>query len=152
MRYVFLASFAVTALATAAFAQGGGMGMMRADTNGDGMISRAEAQAQAGARFDAMDTNKDGFLTADEMKGPGARMMERAGGPDGKVSRADYLARADKRFARLDANGDGMLSQDEVKAGMERLRGAMGQRGTVDPGDAVAPPPPVPPVPPKPGQ
>ena len=43
MRYTFLASFAATVLATAAYAQAGGMGMMRADTNGDGMISRAEA-------------------------------------------------------------------------------------------------------------
>ena len=152
MRYLFLTSFAVTALATAAFAQGGGMGMLRADTNNDGMISKAEAEAQAGARFDAMDVNKDGFLAPEEMTGPGARMMGRAGGPDGKVSRAEYIARADKRFARLDTNGDGMLSREELKAGMDRMRGAMGQRGAVDPADAVAPPPPPPPLPPKPGQ
>lgn len=146
MRYTFLASFAVTAIATAAFAQGGGMGMMRADTNGDGMISKAEATAQANARFDRMDTNKDGTITADERKGPGGRMMARAGGGDGAMTRAEFLAQADKRFARIDTNNDGQLSADELKAWTEQGRAMAGQR-RADPADAVAPPPPPAPNP-----
>ncbi len=147
MRYIFLTSFALTALATAAFAQGGGMGLMRADANHDGAVSRAEAEADAGARFDAMDLDKDGFLSADEMKGPGARLLERAGG---KISRADYVTRADRRFDRLDTNHDGVLTQDELKAGMERIREGLGRSRPVD--AAVPPPPPAPPLSPKPGQ
>ncbi|WP_425229517.1 hypothetical protein [Sphingomonas sp.] len=46
-------------------------GMMRADTDGDGAISRAEYLAAAGVRFDRMDANHDGKLTPDEL---GARM------------------------------------------------------------------------------
>ncbi len=148
MRYTFLASFAVTVLATAAFAQGGGMGMMRADTNGDGMISKAEATAQANARFDRMDANKDGTLAADEVKGPGSRMMARAGG-DGAVTRAEFLAQADKRFARIDTNKDGQLSTDERKAWAEKARAMMSER-RADPADAIAPPAPA--AKPNPGQ
>ena len=42
--------------------------MKRMDTDNDGKISKAEALAAAAAHFDAADTNKDGFLTPDEMK------------------------------------------------------------------------------------
>jgi hypothetical protein len=42
--------------------------MKHLDTDGDGKVSRAEALAAAAARFDAADTNKDGFLTPEEMR------------------------------------------------------------------------------------
>lgn len=56
-------------------------GQMRADTNGDGVVTRAEALAQAGERFDRMDANHDGKLTRDEMEQIGRRLMRRAGTP-----------------------------------------------------------------------
>ena len=43
----------------------------RLDADGDGKISRAEAQANAprlAEHFDAVDANKDGFITPDELK------------------------------------------------------------------------------------
>lgn len=46
--------------------RGGGM-MMRADTDGDGVITRDEAIAQATERFDRLDLNRDGRLTRDEL-------------------------------------------------------------------------------------
>jgi Ca2+-binding EF-hand superfamily protein len=51
------------------------------DTNGDGKISRAEAQAgspRLAARFDDIDTNKDGFITPDEMKAAQVRREQQA--------------------------------------------------------------------------
>lgn len=41
-----------------------------ADTDGDGKISRAEAVAlpRMAKHFDEIDTNKDGFITKEEMK------------------------------------------------------------------------------------
>lgn len=41
------------------------------DTNGDGKLSKAEAQAGAprlAERFEQLDANKDGFVTSEEMK------------------------------------------------------------------------------------
>ena len=46
----------------------GKCGMMKADTNKDGAISKAEHTAHADARFAGMDTNKDGKISGDEMK------------------------------------------------------------------------------------
>lgn len=54
----------------------GGM-MLNADTDKDGVITRAEAEkhisTQALARFDALDTNKDGKLSAEEQAVRGGR-------------------------------------------------------------------------------
>lgn len=96
----------------------GGM-MARADTNGDGMISRAEYMAQAEARFARMDKNGDA---------------------EHKITHADFMAKAEARFAKLDANGDGQISPDEMKAAMERMHERMG--GRHGPGGAMMPPPP----------
>ena len=45
---------------------GHGMMMARADTDGDEVISQAEFQTAALARFDAADANRDGQVTAEE--------------------------------------------------------------------------------------
>ncbi len=45
-----------------------GMMMGKADTNGDKVISQAEFQTAALARFDAADANKDGQVTPEERK------------------------------------------------------------------------------------
>jgi Ca2+-binding EF-hand superfamily protein len=44
--------------------------LKKLDTDGDGRISRAEAQAapRLAAHFDEIDADKDGFLTRDELK------------------------------------------------------------------------------------
>ena len=161
MKKLFLAAaLAGTMLGGAAIAgqdapqgRGGGM-MMRADTNGDGTISRAEFTAQAEARFARMDKNGDGFITADEMsgragRGPGGGLMSADTDHDGKISRAEFMAQSAERFAKLDANGDGQISGDEMKAMMERMREGRGMRGRPGMGgeaaDATMPPPPPPP-------
>ncbi|MEG3180704.1 EF-hand domain-containing protein [Sphingomonas sp. LT1P40] len=125
---------------------GGGMGermMGRADTNGDGMISKAENRATVEARFARMDADKDGSIEAGEGRkaigkkswgkrgegregkrgmragrGPGGGgMMMADADKDGVITRAEFDAQSAQRFAKLDANADGRLTAEELRAG-----------------------------------
>jgi Ca2+-binding EF-hand superfamily protein len=49
-------------------AQGQGPAPMRADANRDGLLTRAEADAQLRARFARLDVNRDGFVTREERR------------------------------------------------------------------------------------
>ncbi|RRU04014.1 EF-hand domain-containing protein, partial [Stenotrophomonas sp. 278] len=66
------AADAATGAAAQASAQasGGGQTWASVDTDGNGTISKSEAQVNAGLAqvFDQADTNKDGELTPDEYK------------------------------------------------------------------------------------
>jgi hypothetical protein len=86
---------------------------MRADKDGDGRVSRAEANAAATERsnewFDKLDLNKDGFITPAETR-------------QARETRHGEMREAfDEHFKAADANGDGQLSLDEVQANMPRL-------------------------------
>ena len=118
--------------AAVAQAPGGGGGMMmRADTNGDGVITREEFLAQAAERFQRMDANQDGKLSGDELRGP---MAARAQG--GAITKEAFMAEADARFQRLDTNHDGKITKDEMAALQARFRERDGDAGK------GAPPPP----------
>ena len=60
---------------------GMGGGWMKADTNGDKAISQAEFTASALARFDRMDANKDGQVTAEERQAARQAMRGKRGAP-----------------------------------------------------------------------
>jgi len=92
-------------------------GIMRADTNGDGQVSKEEAAALHDKRqadwFDKTDTNKDGLLSEEEIRaGRDARRDHQRG---------EMKARMEERFKEADGNGDGQLSLDEVQAKLPRL-------------------------------
>ena len=103
-----------------------------ADTNGDGKISREEANAslpRIAKNFDAIDTNKDGFITMDELQaagGKGGRMHKmhehlKAADTngDGKFSREEAnasLPRIAKNFDAIDTNKDGFVTMEELRA------------------------------------
>jgi Ca2+-binding EF-hand superfamily protein len=106
-----------------------------ADTNGDGMLSKSEAAAlpRLAEHFDAIDANKDGFVTFEELRafhqshhGKHGGMKAADTNGDGKISRDEFLAQAAARFDRLDANKDGVLTPDELR-GMRHQRGAKQQ-------------------------
>lgn len=58
-----------------------GGGWMKADTNGDKAITQAEFTASALARFDRMDANKDGQVTAEERQAARQAMRGKRGAP-----------------------------------------------------------------------
>lgn len=55
----------------------GGRGLRRADTNGDGVVTKDEYMAMQRSRFDMMDADHDGQLTKAERDGFRAQMMQR---------------------------------------------------------------------------
>ena len=91
-------------------------GLMRADTNGDGKISKEEAAAahdkMQGDWFAKTDTNQDGFLTQDEI---------RAARQSRPHMRGDMKGRMEDRFKEADTNNDGQISLDEAQAKMPKL-------------------------------
>lgn len=137
---LMLASSAITSAASAqtAPAPAAPRPPMRQDANRDGVTTRAEAIAQADARFAQMDTDRDGRISAGEMRAYRTAMHDRmvasgrdvpvpppGGGKhdgmgrqmdpnrDGSVTREEFQARALKRFDRMDANRDGTIDATE---------------------------------------
>jgi len=107
------------------------------DTNGDGMISRAEHAAGAKKMFTECDANKDGVVTAAEMeahsmaqgekiakndKSIAERIREIDQNGDGRLTTAEHEAGSEKMFAKMDTNGDGSLSKQECDAAMKKLK------------------------------
>jgi hypothetical protein len=89
---------------------------------GDRVITRDEVAQHVRKLFARLDTNKDGFLTKDEVDAMHQKMMgmhgatERRSGEPG-VHRPDRAA----MFDRLDANHDGSISRQEFMAAQPQL-------------------------------
>lgn len=92
------------------------------DANGDGALTRSEAEAARGRMFDRLDSDHDSALSQTERDAArgarnGAEAM--AGGDangDGFVSRAEAMARPYRIFDRFDSNRDSVLSAAELSA------------------------------------
>lgn len=102
---------------------GGAMAMLKqADANGDGTTTVAEAQAKLLERSVAMDGNKDGAISADEIEAfHQARRAERRNArfaamdadKNGMVSVAEFTAGHAERLAKMDSNKDGVLDDND---------------------------------------
>ena len=121
--------------------------MKRADTDGDGKVSRDEFIKARTARleeaFTRMDTDGDGKLDEQEAAAAGERMRSLGGGgreggfrrPDGerpqgqRGERPGAGAVGEQAFDRLDGDGDGKLSREEFAEGMARMRELMQRDG-----------------------
>jgi len=87
-----------------------------ADKNGDGFISREEAQAslpKVHENFDKMDLNRDGFISKEE--------FQKAGEARRAAMQAEHKAEMERRFAAADKDGNGRISREEAKASMPRV-------------------------------
>lgn len=90
--------------------------MSRIDTDNDGTISLAEAKIAAEAKFDALDTDKEGTLDASELTGILGRGDLAKADPDKDqtLTKAEYLALVGKRFAAVDKDRDGTVDAKEL--------------------------------------
>lgn len=127
-RLILLAALAATGVTGIASAQAPApsatakRGPGAADTNRDGVVTRAEAIAAADALFARFDRNNDGKVSADER--PGRRGANK---PD--MTREQFRERAIKRFERADANKDGQIDQAERQALHAKRRMHRGHHG-----------------------
>ena len=109
----------------------------RVDANGDGVITREEAQAypRLATHFDAADANRDGRLEGAEVEAGRASARRAAREAvrerwsaadkdgDGAISQAEAsesMPALAKRFGDFDANGDGKVSRDEIHSAMQQ--------------------------------
>lgn len=140
-KLILLAAAAALTMTGAALAQKG----PRADPYGDATITKADADKAGAVRFDQLDTNHDGSLSATEISAaPGGRGLARAdANSDGAVSKAEFTAQQGQRFDMMDGNRDGQLSKAERDAFrqqmMERRRGSGGLGAMAGPGGTGAP-------------
>ncbi len=107
----------------------------KVDTDGDGTISKAEAEANAprlARDFDKVDASHDGKITREELQAAGKQARHARGKEwwekvdtdgDGAVSRAEAEANAPrlaKKFDKIDSNSDGKITPEELKAARKK--------------------------------
>jgi len=93
------------------------------DKNGDGKIDREEFHQAVIEAFFMRDTNKDGYLSVEEMVviTPEARNLLQSK-PGGKISLPEFLNAMHKDFVAADANDDGLLTVEEIEIYMRKGR------------------------------
>jgi Ca2+-binding EF-hand superfamily protein len=127
-----IAAASVAALAApTAFANPGEFAQM--DANNDGAVSSSEHEVYARKMFDAIDTNHDDKVTADELDAAEGKVSRHASGPteissaarirrrdmnaDGIISQGEQADGAAQKFQMLDADKNGQLTPQEFASG-----------------------------------
>jgi Ca2+-binding EF-hand superfamily protein len=128
MKFPILAALAVAGLTAPLAAQPPEGGPPPGGPGGRGgrMLpsTRAEVEQVVTQRFQARDTNHDGFLSGDELGERGAMLLERQDADhDGKISAAEATASALALFDRADSDHDGRISDTERSAAMAMMGG-----------------------------
>jgi len=80
-------------------------------------------EGKAGHWFDRLDTNGDGVITKAEMESRQTeRFNERDTDGDGMISLAEFNTGAHARFTRADEDGNGEITKEEFSAAMKEWR------------------------------
>jgi Ca2+-binding EF-hand superfamily protein len=139
---------ALAAAPAAAAAQEGGFAAADADRNG--LLSRAEVERslpRLALRFGALDTNRDGNLSPQDLRARGNARHRGEGGfaehfrradvdQDGALTRGEAeqaLPRVAAKFDRIDADRDGRLTPHELRRYFDARRTARGKAGPAAP-------------------
>ena len=134
------AGFAVSFPATAQPAspgamQGQGIERLRqADTNHDGMISRAEFQAERTSQWQRFDRNGDGYFSQSDLprfaqsRWNGEKLTELRrqfdANRDGRISRAEFIGGPSPIFDAADIDGNDLVSRAEQETIEAKLKNA----------------------------
>jgi Ca2+-binding EF-hand superfamily protein len=95
------------------------------DTNRDGFVERAEAEALVQSEFNQYDTNRDNLVTEPELRlivqqamqrAAAARQQAEAQRRQGLVTISDFIDMQLREADHLDKNGDGKVTRDEFIA------------------------------------
>jgi len=110
--------------------RGQGRGFGNVDANNDGNITREEFLAGPIARFERMDANRDGVISADERpqrqareRGERRERVRRDADNNGQISREEFASMGSGMFERLDANNDGRVTREEAEAARPQRHG-----------------------------
>jgi hypothetical protein len=106
------------------------------DIDKSGDISKQELYEGVRRRFEAMDKNKDGFVSQSEYTGfrnDGETGSSRFGqldtNKDGRLDMTEFVAPADWRFDRIDRNLDGRISRPEADRLFDRTNASRDRDG-----------------------
>jgi hypothetical protein len=96
--------------------------LSKIDTDHDGSVSLTEAKAAATAKFDALDTDKEGTLDVNELTGilsPNA-VKKADKDKDQTLDKAEFLALVEKMFKAADQDHDETLDPTELSTDQGR--------------------------------
>jgi Ca2+-binding EF-hand superfamily protein len=97
--------------------------LMGFDANSDGKLAKAELPERMQGIFDRGDADKDGYLSAAEVRSvAGAQAPGAAAGSQGGRGREMNPFRMDPVLAALDGDRDSVLSADEIRNSSATLR------------------------------
>ncbi|MCI1711023.1 MAG: hypothetical protein LKM32_01750 [Chiayiivirga sp.] len=99
------------------------------DADGDRVVTQAEVESAASARFAAIDSNRDAQITVEEIRAyreqqrserQAARLARVDTNHDGRIDQAEFVAARAQRLMRFDHNGDGVLDASDRRLRRQR--------------------------------